>query len=116
MIEYKGYVGVFDYDAERETFHGTVVNLRDVITFYGRSVRELKRELAASVDEYLALCEERGEEPERPYSGTFLVRADPLLHRDVAVAAARNRTSMNEWVTSALREALAGPGRATRKS
>lgn len=106
MIEYKGYVGVFEYDPDDEVFRGRVVNLgRDGITFAGSSVDELKRELEASVDDYLAWCRERGEEPEKPFSGTFLVRADPDLHRAVAVAAARARKSVNAWVTDTLREA-----------
>ena len=38
MIEYKGHVGVFEYDAEIDSFHGTVINTSDVITFCGSSV------------------------------------------------------------------------------
>lgn len=67
MIEYKGYVGVFEYDPEEEEFHGRIVNLeRDGATFVGRSVEDLKREMAASVDELIAFCEEQGIEPEKP--------------------------------------------------
>lgn len=106
MIEYRGYLGVFEYDPEDESFHGRVVNLsRDGITFVGRSVEELKREMAASVDDYLAFCAERGEEPEKPFGGSFLVRGSPDLHRAVAVAAARANQSMNAWVTEILARA-----------
>src|SRR5207244_1414077 len=41
MMEYQGYVGRVEYDAEGDTFHGEVVGTRDVITFEGRSVEEL---------------------------------------------------------------------------
>ncbi|MGH7477261.1 MAG: type II toxin-antitoxin system HicB family antitoxin [Longimicrobiales bacterium] len=115
MIEYKGYVGVFDYDAEIESFHGRVINTRDVITFYGDSVSELQRELAASVEEYLELCAQRGEEPEKPYSGSFLVRADPELHRSIATAAARERKSVNAWVIEKLRDATRSSGARRRR-
>lgn len=109
MIEYRGYVGVFEYDPDDDTFRGRVVNLggKDGITFAGSSVEELRRELAASVEDYLAWCAERGEEPERPFNGSFLIRTDPELHRAVAVAAARERKSVNAWVTDALRQATA---------
>ena len=60
MIEYKGYVGVFEFDEELGQFHGYVVNTRDVISFYGSSVDELKAELQTSVEEYLAFCAEIG--------------------------------------------------------
>lgn len=80
MIEYKGYVGVFEYDPEGEEFHGRIVNLkRDGATFVGRSVDDLKREMAASVDELIAFCEEQGIEPEKPSPFLELDRLRYLL-------------------------------------
>jgi predicted HicB family RNase H-like nuclease len=49
-----------------------------------------------------AFCRERGREPERPYSGTFLVRAGPELHRAVALRAAAAGKSINARVTGTL--------------
>ena len=43
MFTYKGYIGKVDYDDEADIFHGEVINTRDVITFQGKSIRELKR-------------------------------------------------------------------------
>ena len=91
VMTYKGYEALVQYDQDAEIFHGEVMNLRDVITFQGSSVAELKRACADSVEDYLAFCKERGEEPERPYSGQFVVRVDPPLHKAVAVAAKRAR-------------------------
>ena len=65
MIEYKGYLGGVAYDGETGVFHGEVINLRDVITFQGETVQELSTAFQESVDDYLAFCVERGEEPER---------------------------------------------------
>ncbi|MCH7564821.1 MAG: hypothetical protein IH968_13465 [Gemmatimonadetes bacterium] len=42
MIQHKGYVGVFEFDSSIDAFHGEVMNTRDVITFQGRSVDELR--------------------------------------------------------------------------
>ncbi len=50
---------------------------------------ELKKAFQDSVDDYLAFCKERGEEPEKPFSGQFVVRAEPELHRAVVTAAKR---------------------------
>ena len=44
MIEYKGYTGVFEFDPSIDAFHGRVVGLRDVVTFQGRSLDELRRD------------------------------------------------------------------------
>ena len=53
MFNYKGYIGKIDYDDEAGIFHGEVINTRDVITFQGKSVSELKRALKDSMEDYL---------------------------------------------------------------
>jgi predicted HicB family RNase H-like nuclease len=83
MMEYKGYIGKVDFDDEAGIFHGEVVNIRDVVTFQGQSVAELKKAFHESVDDYLAFCSERGEAPDRPFSGQFVTRISPELHRQV---------------------------------
>ena len=45
------------------------MDLRDVITFQGKSVDELEKAFKDSIDDYLEFCEERGEEPDKPFSG-----------------------------------------------
>jgi predicted HicB family RNase H-like nuclease len=105
-MRYKGYQAVVAYDEDAGIFHGEVAGLRDVITFQGKSVAELKKALAGSVEDYLAFCKERGEQPEKPFSGQFVVRADPSLHKDVAIAAKRAGVSLNKWVTSTLEKAI----------
>jgi predicted HicB family RNase H-like nuclease len=104
-MTYKGYEGLVEYDEEAELFHGEVMNLRDVITFQGRSVDELKKALEESVEDYLAFCKERGEAPEKPYSGQFVVRVEPPLHRAVVTAAKRAGVSLNKWVAATLERA-----------
>lgn len=104
-MTYKGYEGLVAYDADAELFHGEVINLRDVITFQGRSVDELKQALMESVEDYLAFCAERGEDPEKPFSGQFVVRVEPPLHRAVVSAAKRAGVSLNKWVATILERA-----------
>ncbi len=107
-MSYKGYEAVVGYDEEAELFHGEVANLRDVVTFQGRSVEELKEALSGSIEDYLAFCAERGEQPEKPYSGQFVVRVEPGLHRALASSARRAGLSLNRWVATALERASTG--------
>lgn len=109
MIEYKGYIGKVEFDDEADLFHGEVINLRDVITFQGQSVQELRQAFQESIDDYLAFCAERGEEPEKPFSGTFTLRIPPELHRDVALQAKMVNKSLNSWVTELLATNVAHP-------
>jgi len=53
MMEYKGYLGKVEFDDEADVFHGELINTRDVITFQGQSVAELKQAFRDSVDDYL---------------------------------------------------------------
>jgi len=105
-MQYKGYEAIVEFDADAGLFHGELVGLRDVVTFEGHSVDELKAALADSVDDYLDFCASRGEAPERPFSGRFVVRTEPDLHRAAAVAAKRDGVSLNKWVAKALQQAL----------
>jgi predicted HicB family RNase H-like nuclease len=105
-LSYKNYVGTFAYDETADVFHGRVVGLRDVVTFQGRSVEQLKKALAESVEDYLEFCRERHEEPEKPLSGKFVLRLDPQLHRAVALAAEREGKSLNSWVKEQLTDAV----------
>ena len=68
MLQYKAYTGHADYDEEAGLLHGEVLGLRDVVTFQGTSVKELKRAFQESIDDYLEFCPERGEEPDDPFS------------------------------------------------
>jgi predicted HicB family RNase H-like nuclease len=89
-------------DEEAGLFHGEVINTRDVITFQGRTVRELKKAFADSVDDYLEFCAVRGEEPEKPFSGKFLVRVSPEMHREIMAEARQQGKSLNAYVSEKL--------------
>ena len=102
MIEYKGYFARVEFDDEANIFHGEVINLRDVITFQGESVDKLRKAFTDSVEDYLEFCSERGEDPEKPYSGKFLVRVGPELHKTLVIQARKNGKSLNTWVNDAL--------------
>ena len=107
MIEYQGYIGVFEFEPESDSFHGRVINTKDVIAFYGASVVELRKEMQRSIEEYLAFCRERGRRPEKPFSGKLMLRTNPQLHRRIALEAARRRLSMNAYVQTIRENAVA---------
>ena len=66
---------------------------------------ELKREFAKSMEEYFSFCREEGDEPEQPFSGKFVLRIDPAVHRAIAQAADRDGLSINKWAQAALARA-----------
>nr|WP_201280436.1 type II toxin-antitoxin system HicB family antitoxin [Hassalia byssoidea] len=104
MMNYKGYEAIVEFDDDAEIFHGEVINLRDVITFQGNTVAELKQAFHDSVDVYLDFCSLRGEEPEKPFSGKFVVRINPSLHKQIAIKAKKEGQSLNSWIEKRLSE------------
>jgi len=107
MMQYQGYIGKVEFDDEAGLFHGEVVNTRDVITFQGQSVAELRKAFRDSVDDYLAYCKQRGEEPDKPFSGQFVTRIPPELHRQANLAASLAGKSLNAWVADQLKAGVA---------
>ncbi len=106
MLKYKNYLGIVEYDAEDKIFTGEVIGVRSVITFQGRTPEEIETSFRESIDLYLEMCREDGVAPDKPYSGKFNVRIEPDLHREIALCAAQQHRSLNDWVVDALRKAL----------
>jgi predicted HicB family RNase H-like nuclease len=106
MLTYKNYVGHVEFDDQAEIFHGEVINTRDVITFQGKTVIEIKTAFIASVEDYLSFCASRNEVPDRPFSGKFNLRIDPEIHREAYIAARKAGESLNTWVTDVIVHSL----------
>jgi predicted HicB family RNase H-like nuclease len=106
ILRYKGYLGKFGYEDGDDALHGTVINIRDTIHFQGVTIMELRQAFQDSVDEYLNWCEEEGRDPEKPYSGKFVLRIDPDLHRKISDKAQIRNKSLNQWIQDTLEQAI----------
>jgi predicted HicB family RNase H-like nuclease len=95
-MRHKGYTGVMSVDAEAGVIRGKVVDLKDTITFQGKTVEEAQAAFRDSVDDYLEFCRELGEAPEKPFSGTFIVRLPPEVHRELTRVATAELTRIAE--------------------
>ncbi len=118
MMEYKGYHAAVKYDHEARTFHGEVVDTRDVIFFEGTSVEQINEEFKFSIDDYLAMCLERGQEPDKPFSGNIPLRIAPGTHRAATAAARADGKSLNAWLAETIERAVersTRPGRVGSK-
>ena len=107
MLEYKGYHAMVDYDAEDDIFVGEVFGIADSLNFHGSSVAELKEMFRQSIDNYLELCEKIGKNPDKEFKGTFNVRIPPEMHRKAALAAAKQKITLNQYVLRAIDRSFA---------
>lgn len=104
-MRYKGYSARVEYSDEDECFVGRVAGIRDIITFHGESVDEIRQAFKEALEFYLQTCAERDETPDKPYSGKLMLRVAPEVHAAVATAAEIRGKSINQWVSEVLSEA-----------
>jgi len=104
-MEHGGYRAVVRFDDDAGIFHGEVIDTRDVITFQGASVAELRQAFKDSVDEYLKVCAERGRNPDKPFSGKVALRLTPDVHRAATAAAQAEAKSLNAWLAETVERA-----------
>ena len=107
MLEYKGYHAKIYFDARDEIFVGEVFGLNDSLNFHGNTVQELKEMFRQCIDNYLQLCQELGEEPEREFKGNFNIRVQPELHRQLAYNALKEGKSLNQYINESLEQFIA---------
>ena len=104
ILTYKGYTAKIEFDPDDNILFGNIIGIRDTVGFHGESVAELKQAFHEAVEFYLESCKEAGREPNKPFSGKFVVRIAPELHGELAVAAAKAGKSLNKWVSESLAE------------
>ncbi|WP_200817586.1 type II toxin-antitoxin system HicB family antitoxin [Calothrix rhizosoleniae] len=104
-MTYKGYTASIEVDVDAGILFGRILDIKDVITFKARTIDEARQEFQNSVDEYLAFCEELGEEPDKPFSGKLPFRTTPENHRRIFIAAKKAGKSINSWMDEVLTNA-----------
>ena len=56
IIQYKGYVGSVEFSEEDGIFYGKVMEISSLISYDGKSVKELLDDFHGAVDDYLENC------------------------------------------------------------
>jgi predicted HicB family RNase H-like nuclease len=102
MLNYKGYTGHLEIDEEAGIIFGRVLDIRDVVTFKGETIAEVKQAFQDSIDDYLEFCQELEQDPDKPFSGKLPFRTTPEHHRKLFLAAAKAGKSINAWMDEVL--------------
>jgi predicted HicB family RNase H-like nuclease len=105
-LEHKGYTGSIEFSREDGLLYGKVLGIRSLISYEGHTGEELEKDFKEAVDEYLSDCREKGEEPEKPFKGSFNVRISVDLHRKAALKAMEEKMSLNTFVAESIREKI----------
>lgn len=107
-LSHKGYKGSCEVSIEDDCLHGHILDIDDLITYEGNTVKELQSAFASAVDAYLTHCASIGKEPNKPYSGSFNVRTGPELHKAAVQHAREKGEKLNEFVRNAIEAAIIG--------
>ena len=101
----KGYTAHVGFDERDNIFVGRILGIRNIISFHGETVAELKTEFELAVKDYLADCKQQGIAPEKSASGKLLLRVPPEVHGRALIAAQAAGKSLNQWATEVLQQA-----------
>src|SRR5690554_6056928 len=104
VLKYRDQIGSMEIDADDCCLHGKLLYINDLVTYESDSVDGLRREFEAAVDDYLETCAELGQEPNKPFKGSFNVRIGPELHKSLAYKASELGINTNEAVIKAVSE------------
>ncbi len=102
-----GFNARIEYDPDTDLFRGEILGLNGGADFYGKSPRELRAEFKKSLAVFLEVCEEKGLEPRRSYSGKFNLRIPVELHERLSIVAQAEGKSINTVAQEALQQRLA---------
>jgi len=106
-LEYKGYKGSVEYSKEDNCLFGKVQGLsKELITYEGQTLDELRKDFEEGVDSYLEYCKEEGIVPAKPYSGKLNLRMSSELHSRVAAIVAASGTTINDFINNAIKNEL----------
>ncbi len=97
-MEYKGYTATLEYDEVDKIIVGRVQGIKAIIGFDGLNTQELETKFHESIDFYLDACAQRGTQPNKPYSGKFVVRMQPSEHAIIAHQSKEMGMSINNYV------------------
>lgn len=101
-MEHKGYYGSAEVDLEGHALVGKLLYIRDTIAYSATDLAGLRQAFEEAVEDYLATCQELGDEPDVPCKGVFNVRVGPERHLKAALEARKRNISLNELVSQGL--------------
>ena len=105
LMKYKGHTGTVEYSEKDACLFGRLVGIDDIISYEGESVSEIRQAFHEAVDDYLSDCAAAGKQPNKPYSGKFILRLDPELHARLALQAQEAGKSLNQYAVDVLAHA-----------
>jgi predicted HicB family RNase H-like nuclease len=106
QLDYKGYTGSIEYSKEDDILYGKVLGIKSLISYEGKTGKELENDFKEAIDAYISDCKNEGISPEKPFKGSFNVRISPELHQKAALLAFEEKITLNNLVAESIKERI----------
>jgi predicted HicB family RNase H-like nuclease len=102
LLRFKGFLGTAEMSEEDNVLFGKLIGIRDLVSYEGATVKELRQDFKKAVYDYLDLCKRHNKPVQKSLSGNFNIRINPDLHQLVSRVAAEKGISLNKVVQEAI--------------
>lgn len=105
VMKFGEYEAVISFDPEISMFRGEFIGLNGGADFYADSIKKLRAEGKTSLRVFLDFANEKKIPPKKRFSGQFVLRLKPEVHKKYALLAKANNISLNQMLSKTLEEA-----------
>ena len=102
ILTYKDFIGSVHFNADDEIFFGKIEGINDLVTFEGKSVKDIQQSFKEAVNDYIDICEKNNIQMYKSYKGSFNIRVTPILHKKAVEKALLLGIPLNQLVQNAL--------------
>ncbi|MBV6497139.1 MAG: hypothetical protein JFAIHJKO_02276 [Pyrinomonadaceae bacterium] len=104
-MKFGKYEAVISFDPDISMFRGEFIGLNGGADFYADSIAKLRKEGEISLRVFLDFAKEKNIEPMKRFSGQFVLRLKPEVHRKYAILAKSKNMSLNQVLATTLEKA-----------
>lgn len=103
VLKYKDFIGSVEVSLSDNCLYGKILHINGLVTYEASTVKELKLEFEAAVDDYIEFCHEQNLPIHKYFDGRFNVRAPLKLHKKSSIPANQPGMTLDSLVNQALK-------------
>ena len=105
VMKFGEYEAVISFDPDIALFRGEFIGLNGGADFYADSIAKLRKEGEISLRVFLDFAKEKHIEPRKHFSGQFVLRLKPEIHKRYVLLAKAHNISLNQMLSRTLEQA-----------
>lgn len=106
IMKFGEYEAVISFDPEIELFRGEFIGLNGGADFYADNIKKLRKEGEISLRIFLEAAKEKNIPAKKKFSGQFVLRLKPQIHKKYSTLAKAKNVSLNQVLSQTLEDAI----------